>query len=176
MLIPLLVVLLLAVSLVLILVVLIQRPQGGGLSGAFGAGGSGGAGQTAFGTKTGDMLTLFTIGCFVAFLGLGIGLNYALRPPEASAAQTAAGAGAAPADGATAEDLLIEGDDAATATDEAGQAGEAAPIELPDTPPAEGETTPPPAETTPQTETVPPTETTPPPASGSGTGGEDPPL
>ncbi|MEO1511842.1 MAG: preprotein translocase subunit SecG, partial [Planctomycetota bacterium] len=58
----LLVLVFLLVSLVLILVVLIQRPQGGGLSAAFGAGGGG---QTAFGSKTGDALTLFTIGAFV---------------------------------------------------------------------------------------------------------------
>jgi preprotein translocase subunit SecG len=71
----------LVVCLALVLIVLIQRPQGGGLSGAFGAGG--GAGQTAFGTKTGDVLTLVTIGIFVLFLLTAIGLNFAVRPPKA---------------------------------------------------------------------------------------------
>ncbi len=71
----------LIVCLSLVLIVLIQRPQGGGLSGAFGAGG--GAGQTAFGTKTGDVLTLVTIGIFVLFLLTAIGLNFAVRPPKA---------------------------------------------------------------------------------------------
>ncbi len=56
----------------LILVILIQRPQGGGLSGAFGAAGGGGASQTAFGAKTGDILTIVTVAVFVAFLGLAI--------------------------------------------------------------------------------------------------------
>ena len=45
------------VSLTMILIVLIQKPQGGGLSGAFGSSSdAGGAGQTAFGAKTGDVL------------------------------------------------------------------------------------------------------------------------
>jgi preprotein translocase subunit SecG len=61
----------------MMLVILIQKPKGGGLSGAFG--GAGGSSQAAFGAKTGDLLTTITIGCFVAFLGLAIGLTYAIR-------------------------------------------------------------------------------------------------
>ncbi len=61
----------------MMLVILIQKPKGGGLSGAFG--GAGGSAQAAFGAKTGDLLTTITIGCFVAFLGLAIGLVYAIR-------------------------------------------------------------------------------------------------
>ncbi len=76
---------------VLILTVLIQRPQGGGLSGAFGAGG--GAGQTAFGTKTGDALTIATVGLFVVFLGLAIGLNFATRPTSITPATPTAAPG-----------------------------------------------------------------------------------
>jgi preprotein translocase subunit SecG len=75
----------LAVCIAMILVVLIQRPQGGGLSGAFGAGGGGGSsgsGQTAFGTKTGDVLTYATIGVFILFVVLAIVLNFATRPAE----------------------------------------------------------------------------------------------
>jgi preprotein translocase subunit SecG len=75
----LLVALFLLVCLLLILIVLIQRPQGGGLSGAFGAGG-GGSGQTAFGAKTGDALTIATIGIFVLYLGLAVGLQFAAKP------------------------------------------------------------------------------------------------
>lgn len=75
------------VSVVMILAVLIQRPQGGGLSTAFGAGA--GSGQTAFGTKIGDALTIFTIVVFLLFLGTSIGLVYLLRP-TAPAAQTPA--------------------------------------------------------------------------------------
>ncbi len=69
----------LVVSGAMILLVLIQRPQGGGLSGAFGAGG-GGAGQTAFGTKTGDVLTIATVTIFGLFLVTAIVLNFATRP------------------------------------------------------------------------------------------------
>ncbi|MFG0314856.1 MAG: preprotein translocase subunit SecG [Phycisphaerales bacterium] len=77
----------LIVSIAMILLVLIKRPQGGGLSGAFGAGGGGGgggAGQTAFGTKTGDVLTGATITFFVLFLVTAIVLNFATRPAEPS--------------------------------------------------------------------------------------------
>lgn len=49
--------LLLFVALFLILVVLIQRGRGGGLAGAFGGLG----GQSAFGTKAGDLFTRVTI-------------------------------------------------------------------------------------------------------------------
>jgi preprotein translocase subunit SecG len=79
----------LIICVVMILTVLIQRPQGGGLSGAFGAGGSGGggAGQTAFGTKTGDVLTWATITIFVLFLVFAIVLNFATRPQVAPASQ-----------------------------------------------------------------------------------------
>ena len=45
-------------SLCLILLVLIQRGRGGGLAGAFGGAG----GQSAFGTKAGDVFTKITIG------------------------------------------------------------------------------------------------------------------
>lgn len=54
----------------LILIILIQRPQGGGLSGAFGAGG-GASTQSAFGAKTGDVLTIVTCGIFVLLLITG---------------------------------------------------------------------------------------------------------
>lgn len=72
-------VLFLLICVMMILTVLIQRPQGGGLSGAFGSGA--GSGQTAFGAKTGDALTIFTIIVFVLFLGTAIGLNFGYRPP-----------------------------------------------------------------------------------------------
>ena len=80
------------ISIIMILIVLIQRPQGGGLGGAFGAGGGGGgggggAGQTAFGTKTGDVLTGGTIAIFVMFVVFAVILNFATRPPQAQAPQ-----------------------------------------------------------------------------------------
>lgn len=84
----LLTVLFIAVGIIMVLTVLIQKPQGGGLSGAFGGGS--GSGQTAFGTKTGDALTVFTIIVFVVFLGLAIGMNYVTRPVAADATETSA--------------------------------------------------------------------------------------
>jgi len=67
------------VAVLMILVVLIQKPKGGGLSGAFGAGGGGGTDQAMFGAKAGDVLTYITVGFFIAFISLGIGLVYATR-------------------------------------------------------------------------------------------------
>ncbi len=60
-------------ALFLILLVLVQRGKGGGLAGAFGGMG----GQSAFGTKAGDLFTKVTIG--VAFFWIvlciaGVGL------------------------------------------------------------------------------------------------------
>ena len=97
-------VLFIAISVVLVLTVLIQKPQGGGLGSAFGGGG-GSSGQTAFGTKTGDALTILTIGVFVVYLALAIALNFgskivsAVEEP-AITAPTGTG-GAAPADTGT---------------------------------------------------------------------------
>src|SRR6185295_13611955 len=73
-----LIVVFLAICLLLVLTVLIQKPQGGGLSAAFGA--SSGSGQTAFGTKTGDALTIFTIIIFSLYLVTAVALNKAARP------------------------------------------------------------------------------------------------
>lgn len=53
-----LMILLVLTAIFLILLVLVQRGKGGGLSGAFGGMG----GQSAFGTKAGDMFTKITIG------------------------------------------------------------------------------------------------------------------
>lgn len=67
----------------MILVVLIQRPKGGGLAGAFG--GVGGAQQTAFGAKVGDVLTWVTVGFFVAFLSLAMGLTWKIKAEQEAA-------------------------------------------------------------------------------------------
>lgn len=53
-------------------VILLQRGRGVGLSGAFGGAG----GHTAFGAKTGDVLTWATIVIAVVLLTLTVGLNY----------------------------------------------------------------------------------------------------
>jgi len=78
--IALLIVLFVVVSIMMILVVLIQKPQGGGLSGAFGASADG-AGQTAFGAKTGDVLTVVTVAIFLVFLVVSIALNLSITEP-----------------------------------------------------------------------------------------------
>ncbi len=73
----LLVFMLLLTAVFLIVLVLIQRGKGGGLAGAFGGMG----GQSAFGTKAGDLFTRITIGvaafwivlCIVTVKVLGVG-------------------------------------------------------------------------------------------------------
>lgn len=83
-------------ALLLILIVLLQRGRGVGLSGAFGGAG----GNTAFGSKTGDVLTWATIVVAGLFLFLAVTLNYAFRPTSAGLGASAANAlptsGAAP--------------------------------------------------------------------------------
>ena len=62
------------VSVILVLIVLAQRPQGGGLASAFGGAGGGGS-DTAFGGRTGDVLTYATIGAFICYVLIAIMLN-----------------------------------------------------------------------------------------------------
>ncbi len=64
-------VLFLIVCVFMILVVLIQKGRGGGLASAFGGAG----GNTAFGSKTGDVLTWATSIIFGVFLILAVALN-----------------------------------------------------------------------------------------------------
>ena len=61
----------LLVCMFLILLILIQKGRGGGLSSAFGGQG----GNTAFGAKTGDVLTWVTSIVFGLFLLLAVALN-----------------------------------------------------------------------------------------------------
>lgn len=96
------------VSVILVLMVLIQKPQGGGLGGAFGA--SSGSGQTAFGAKTGDVLTITTVSIFALWLVFAVGLNFAVRPMTATPAAAVMGAVGAP---------KTAGDDAPTPDDSA---------------------------------------------------------
>jgi preprotein translocase subunit SecG len=63
------------VCLILILLVLIQKGRGGGLASAFGGAG----GNTAFGAKTGDVLTWATSIIFGVFVLLAISLNLMTR-------------------------------------------------------------------------------------------------
>ena len=90
-----LIILLLLTSLFLIVLVLIQRGKGGGLAGAFGGMG----GQSAFGTKAGDLFTKVTIGvaafwiilCMVMVRVLGVG-GSALSEQMGSGAEKKPGA------------------------------------------------------------------------------------
>ncbi|MCB9858505.1 MAG: preprotein translocase subunit SecG [Phycisphaerales bacterium] len=69
-------VLIILISLLLIGLVLLQKNRGSGLSGAFGGVG----GHSAFGTKTGDFLTWFTVGLASLFLILCIAGNFMFEP------------------------------------------------------------------------------------------------
>ena len=62
------------VALVMVLIILVQRPQGGGLAGAFGGAG-GSSTETVFGGRVGDALTYATVTAFVIYIGLAISLN-----------------------------------------------------------------------------------------------------
>ena len=62
-------------SVFMIFIVLLQRGRGGGLAGAFGATG----GQSAFGTKAGDIFTRITIGVAVVWVALAAGTGFAMR-------------------------------------------------------------------------------------------------
>src|SRR5438874_13702767 len=64
-------VLFITVCIFMILLVLIQKGRGGGLASAFGGAG----GNTAFGSKTGDVLTWATSIVFGVFLLLGVAMN-----------------------------------------------------------------------------------------------------
>ncbi|MCH7790960.1 MAG: preprotein translocase subunit SecG [Planctomycetes bacterium] len=115
----LLVLLFLMVSVLMILVILIQKPQGGGLSGAFGAGAS--SGQTAFGAKTGDMLTWLTVGMFCMFVMIAIVLNFTTRQnPYATAVPTTI-QGVSGSEGAGGVEALPDGTPAEQPADQPGE-------------------------------------------------------
>jgi len=106
---------LVATSIFLILLVLIQRGRGGGLAGALGGMG----GQSAFGTKAGDLFTKITIGVAAFWILLCI-LSINVLSTQQSLFSTNLG-GAAPAAleglGTTEEvpaDIAPPADDAAT--------------------------------------------------------------
>jgi len=127
-------------AVILMAVILLQRGKGVGLAGAFGGAG----GHTAFGAKTGDVLTWATIITAVVLLAFAVILNYIFVPPTPFASPAATPAPiTVPVDDATTDDAEIPAETPA-ATDDA--AAPAAPAEVPtDTPPAE----PTPAESTP---------------------------
>lgn len=81
----------------LIIVILLQRGRGGGLAGAFGGLG----GQSAFGTKAGDVFTKITIVIAVAWVIVAGGSGFFLR---AGAEQRAQGLGDGEAQMSTGEE------------------------------------------------------------------------
>jgi len=62
-------------SIVLIFIILLQRGRGGGLAGAFGASG----GQSAFGTKAGDVFTKITIAIAFVWVIMAAATGFAMR-------------------------------------------------------------------------------------------------
>jgi preprotein translocase subunit SecG len=79
------------VALFLILLILVQRGKGGGLAGAFGGMG----GQSAFGTKAGDLFTKITIVVATVWIVLCI-LGVKFLGTTQSRVDTDMGSGAAP--------------------------------------------------------------------------------
>lgn len=69
------------ICVLLIIVILLQKGRGVGLSGVFG-----GLGQSAFGTRTGDVFTWVTIVLTGVFLLLAVGTAYFFRPQTAAVA------------------------------------------------------------------------------------------
>ena len=76
------------VAVFLILLILIQKGRGGGLASAFGGAG----GNTAFGSKTGDVLTWATSIVFGIFLVLAVGLNLLAKSQTADQSAEVPGA------------------------------------------------------------------------------------
>ena len=76
-------------SVVLILIILLQRGRGGGLAGAFGGAG----GQSALGTRAGDVFTKITVVLAVCWILLACVDNFILKA-QAERFEEVAGAGA----------------------------------------------------------------------------------
>lgn len=110
-------ILMLLVAVFLVLLVLVQRGRGGGLAGALGGMG----GQSAFGTKAGDLFTKITIGAALVWILLAcfavkyFGDDRSFAPNLGAQAPLAGDV--APADG----------DTGSTSTTEKAGAGDAAP-------------------------------------------------
>lgn len=90
-------VLLIIVSVAMVLIILVQRPQGGGLAGAFGGAGGGAGTESVFGGRVGDALTWSTVVAFLLYLSVAVTLNLidSTDPaPVADAGPGAVGTGA----------------------------------------------------------------------------------
>ena len=100
------------VAFLLMVVILIQKGRGGGIASAFGGAG----GSTAFGSKTGDVLTWVTASMFGMFLLLAIFISVAASSihdtaeagkPGTSAPKTASPAATLPPAGTTGEPVAV---------------------------------------------------------------------
>lgn len=136
----------------LILLIMVQRGRGGGLAGALGGMG----GESALGTKAGDVFTRITVGTVIIWILLCLVTAKVFNPTPDTASTPEAGVGES---GAQTEADANKSD--ATGTDAAGtegtETGGAGSTETPAlTPETPGET---PAETPSETPTETPTET-----------------
>lgn len=132
-------------ALFLIALVLIQRGRGGGLAGAFGGAG----GQSAFGTKAGDLFTRITVVVAALWIVLCILAINVLGTSTTRLAPTLGGAAAAKDGGATgAEETPMEPAEPETKPDAAGgpEANKQADEPKSDAKPTDGEAAKPAAE------------------------------
>jgi preprotein translocase subunit SecG len=123
---------LIVVCILLIIVILLQKGRGGGLAAAFGGSG----GQSAFGSKTGDVFTVITICFTVVFLFLAVILS--LTYTSDSYKETPAGFSS---DGPPSETSATEGDLSGFSGENAGEPVEGSTVEdatFPQPPPQEG--------------------------------------
>lgn len=102
--------LLVVTGLFLILIVLIQRGRGGGLAGAFGGAG----GQSAFGTKAGDLFTRVTIGVAAFWIILCAVSVKILSNTGTLFSQTGGSTTSAPGAAGKSEEVPAKGADAAS--------------------------------------------------------------
>jgi preprotein translocase subunit SecG len=104
----------------LILLVLVQRGRGGGLTGALGGPG----GQSAFGTKAGDLFTKITIGVATVWIFLCAAAVYFLKAPPLPSTGLTGGASVGSTDTGADEEATApatvtpSGDEAASESDD----------------------------------------------------------
>ncbi|MEM7811399.1 MAG: preprotein translocase subunit SecG [Planctomycetota bacterium] len=104
------------VGLLMIFIVLLQRGRGGGLAGAFGGAG----GQSALGTKAGDVFTKITVVMAVVWVSLAGLASYAMRAESGGRFESNADEQAAASIGSTDDEESLED---IFATEGVGEAG-----------------------------------------------------
>ena len=118
-------ILLSAVAIFLILLILVQRGRGGGLTGALGGMG----GQSAFGTKSGDVFTKITVWTTFLWIVLCIAAIKMLGTEDDPLAGNLGSDAAPPAEGTMGG--LPETDDVLPADTDSAPSGETAPVDPP---------------------------------------------